>query len=260
MLEEWNVGVIELFHPIFHFSNIPSFHSMRKFAISDIHGCNKTFLALLEKIQFSTADELYLLGDYIDRGPDSKGVIDSIFTLQQAGYQVHCLMGNHELMMLKAFAEEDEDDQQMNLWLRNGGAATIQSFATSDGKPDIPDVYFQFIENLKFYIETGDYILVHAGLNFKQMNPLSDEISMLWIRDWYDHIDREWLNGRIIVHGHTPIGFKNIENQLDTLLGKPVVNIDAGCVYKGRAPEFGYLCAFDLTERVLHFQEHISFL
>ncbi|MEO0876095.1 MAG: metallophosphoesterase, partial [Bacteroidota bacterium] len=66
---------------------------MRKFAISDIHGCLKTFEALLDQIQFTTQDELYLLGDYIDRGPDSKGVIDLIWKMQADGYQVKCLRG-----------------------------------------------------------------------------------------------------------------------------------------------------------------------
>lgn len=73
---------------------------MKKYAITDIHGCNKTFQALLDKIAFTTADALYLLGDYIDRGPDSKGVFDTIFNLQETGHSVHCLRGNHEAMFL----------------------------------------------------------------------------------------------------------------------------------------------------------------
>ena len=74
---------------------------MSKYAISDIHGCIATFKTLLDKIKFSKEDELYLLGDYIDRGPDSKGVIDHIWYLQKSGYQVHCLRGNHENMLLQ---------------------------------------------------------------------------------------------------------------------------------------------------------------
>lgn len=231
---------------------------MRKFAISDIHGCNKSFLALLEKIQFSAADELYLLGDYIDRGPDSKGVMDSIFNLQQAGYQIHCLLGNHELMMLEAFSDDD-DDNNMDMWLMNGGVKTIQSFVTENEAPDIPDIYFRFVEKLKFYFEKDDYILVHAGLNFKSINPLTDVDAMLWIRDWYEDIDRQWLKGRMIVHGHTPIGQQEIEKQFKNVSKVPVVNIDGGCVFAGRRPQLGQLCAFDLGERVLHFQENVDF-
>ncbi|MFT5168289.1 MAG: serine/threonine protein phosphatase 1, partial [Saprospiraceae bacterium] len=64
---------------------------MKQYAISDIHGCAKTFKALLEQISFSKEDVLYLLGDYVDRGPDSKGVIDHIWQLQSEGYTVFCL-------------------------------------------------------------------------------------------------------------------------------------------------------------------------
>jgi len=78
---------------------------MRQIAISDIHGCARTFQALLDKIQLSTNDQLYLLGDYIDRGPDSKGVIDTILGLINAGYRVQTLMGNHEKMRWIATAK-----------------------------------------------------------------------------------------------------------------------------------------------------------
>ena len=74
---------------------------MRKIAISDIHGCLKTFkLMVEEQIVLSQKDELYLLGDFVDRGPNSKGVLDYIMSLQEAGYQLHCLRGNHEDMMV----------------------------------------------------------------------------------------------------------------------------------------------------------------
>ncbi|HHH49561.1 MAG TPA: serine/threonine protein phosphatase, partial [Saprospiraceae bacterium] len=63
---------------------------MRKFVLSDIHGNHKTFLKLLEKIQLTTADELYILGDLIDRGPDSKGVFDTIFELSEMGHNIKC--------------------------------------------------------------------------------------------------------------------------------------------------------------------------
>lgn len=69
---------------------------MPQYAITDLHGCARTFRALLDKIRFSKEDELYLLGDYINRGPDSKGVIDHILELRESGHTVHCLRGNHQ--------------------------------------------------------------------------------------------------------------------------------------------------------------------
>ena len=153
---------------------------MRKIAISDIHGCNDTFQRLLEKLALVSGDELYLLGDYIDRGPDSKGVIDTILLLQQQGLFVQCLKGNHEQMMLDAV--DGVDDEAMDLWLSNGGIATLESF-TVNGKLVMEDKYLHFLESLESYFEVEEYILVHAGLNFKVPLPLSEEISMLWIRD-----------------------------------------------------------------------------
>lgn len=228
---------------------------MRKIAISDIHGCNDTFQRLLEKLTLVSGDELYLLGDYIDRGPNSKGVIDTIFLLQQQGLSVQCLKGNHEQMMLDALA--GVDDEAMDIWLANGGIAALDSF-TVNGKLVIEDSYLHFLENLELYYEIDEYILVHAGLNFKVPMPLSEEISMLWIRDWYQNLDQSWLGDRIIVHGHTPIPKEDIQDQFKNLDKLPVLDIDGGCVHKGKRRGVGYLVAFDMTNRELYFQDNIE--
>ncbi|HMO38912.1 MAG TPA: metallophosphoesterase family protein [Saprospiraceae bacterium] len=224
---------------------------MRKFAISDIHGCNTTFQALLDKIALSTSDELYLLGDYVDRGPDSKEVIDHILHLQKKGYTVHCLWGNHEQMMQKALAE-DATETDMYHWLLNGGLATMNSFTAAYPEGDIPDQYQLFLNQLHDYLEVDNYILVHAGLNFRHADPLTDRESMLWIRQWYDNIRYDWLQGRSIVHGHTPVGKPHIEAQD---FGS-AINIDAGCVYKGA--ERGYLCALDMTNQKFYWQPNVE--
>jgi serine/threonine protein phosphatase 1 len=228
---------------------------MQKIAISDIHGCNDTFQRLLEKLALTAGDELYLLGDYIDRGPDSKGVLDTIFLLQQQGLAIHCLKGNHEQMMLDAM--DGVEDDAMDHWLVNGGITTLESFLVN-GKLIVEDKYLQFLSNLEFYYEVDEYILVHAGLNFKVPLPLSEEISMLWIRDWYHNLNRNWLGDRIIIHGHTPIPKEEIQNQFKNLEKLPVLNIDGGCVHKGKRRGVGYLCAFDMTDRKLYFQDNME--
>ena len=86
---------------------------MKQYAIGDIHGCSKTFKELLDKIGLIEGDELYLLGDYIDRGPDSKGVIDTIFELREKGFKVICLRGNHESMLLDALKNREEQKNFM---------------------------------------------------------------------------------------------------------------------------------------------------
>jgi serine/threonine protein phosphatase 1 len=228
---------------------------MRKIAISDIHGCNDTFQRLLEKLALTADDNLYLLGDYIDRGPDSKGVIDTIFLLRQQGLSVQCLKGNHEQMMLDAMDGVEEDT--MDLWLVNGGIATLESFSVN-GKLTIEDKYLQFMDSLELYDEVDEFILVHAGLNFNMLLPFADEEAMLWIRDWYHNVDRNWLGDRIIVHGHTPMPKEEIQTQFKNLEKMPILDIDGGCVHKGKRRGVGYLVAFDMTNRELYFQDNIE--
>ena len=188
---------------------------MRKIAFTDLHGCNKTFLTLLEQVTPEFGDQLFFLGDYIDRGPDSKGVIDEIISLQERGYEVQCLRGNHEQMLLDCL----QNPQDLYFWLANGGAETMASFQANRIE-EIPGHYLEWFEQLAYYLEVDEYILVHAGLNFKKENPFEDLESMLWIREWYEDINHDWLQDRIIIHGHTPVStsmvkfyLKNLERQ-----------------------------------------------
>ena len=226
---------------------------MRKFAISDIHGCNRTFNALLKQIQFSKSDELYLLGDYIDRGPDSKGVIDTIFGLQKTGHFVKCLRGNHEEGILKSRSDRNQLYNWHTYW---GGEQTLRSFG-SMGLIDIPRIYWNFFEDLDYYAIVDEFILVHAGLNFVMENPLDDKHSMLWIRDWYIDVNYEWLKNRVIVHGHTPIDQSNIVTALKQLNDVQILNIDNGC-FRTNSHGMKHLCAFEMTERKLFFQDNLD--
>ena len=222
---------------------------MRHIAISDIHGHARTFRELLFKeVQLRREDHLYLLGDYIDRGPRSREVLDLILDLQARGYQLTCLAGNHEIMLQEAI---DEEDERLDLWVINGGGKTLTSFGVL--RPaDIPAHYRDFFAGLAYYAEAPGYFLVHAGLDFRQGDPLARRQAMLWIRDWYDDLDRDWLGDRVIVHGHTPQENWKITRQLELLDRKPVLNIDAGCF------RYDMLCAFDMTHRKLYFQGRLD--
>jgi serine/threonine protein phosphatase 1 len=241
---------------------------MRKIAISDIHGCCKTLRALLEqRLQLTRKDQLYLLGDHVDRGPDSKGVLDYVMQLEEAGYQVNCLRGNHEEMMLNA----GQDQKELEMWMYNGGQETLASFDVGD-PGEIPEKYLDYVRNMDYFYEVDRYILVHAGLNFardeeeekkkggflwKMHNPLRDLHSMLWIRFWYDDIDWNWMKDRVIVHGHTPIDLEEIWDMYDVLQEDQVLDIDNGCFAKYKEG-LGQLCAFEMTQRQLFFQENIE--
>lgn len=226
---------------------------MSRFAISDIHGCKKTFKALLKKIKLTPTDTLFLLGDYIDRGPNSRGVIKYILKLKKKGYKVHCLRGNHEQMMIDALYGGSEEEQTQ--WMLSGGAATLKSYYKGNRRY-VRQKHLTFIKKLPYYIETEGYILVHAGLEFRSPNPFANQRRMIWIRSWYNNIDMAWLNGRIIVHGHTPVTQDSIKSSLNYLETRPVVDIDCGCVYTRKG--MNQLCAFNLDTQELIFQENIE--
>lgn len=225
---------------------------MRKIAISDIHGCAKTFKALLNKVNFSKNDVLYLCGDYVDRGPDSKGVIDLILDLRSKDYEIHCLIGNHEIMMLNAHEEEGN----LRYWISNGGKQTMDSFQ-KDRISEIPQKYWDFLYTLDYVILENNFVFVHAGLNFHAENPLEDTTAMVWARNWYPNINYEWLGDRFIIHGHTPISQMEILTMHQELIEKKVLNIDNGCFYI-KSDETGHLCAFDITNQKFYFQKNLD--
>ena len=232
---------------------------VRQFAISDLHGCSKTFIALLDKLALSTSDELYLLGDYVDRGPDSKGVLDTIFQLQQDGYQVRCLCGNHEELVLKAASGNFTG---LERWLLTDGKDTMDSFGVG-AIADIPKEYLDWMAALPYYFEVNDYILVHAGLDFSRSDPFSETAQMCWIRHWYDDIRYDWLQGRTIIHGHTPVFRQVIEDQLSMLQKNRYLDIDSGCVFAHERfvnkEGLGFLCAFDMVNRTILFQPNVDY-
>ncbi|RMF28664.1 MAG: serine/threonine protein phosphatase [Bacteroidetes bacterium] len=211
-----------------------------------------TLMALLQKIGFTRQDELFLLGDYIDRGPDSAGVLDSIFMLLDSGYRVHCLLGNHEQALLNAI----EDKYWFRSWVEWGGRQTLESFQVSHPS-DIPAYYLEFLQSLPYVLEVDEYILVHAGLNFFNGDPLAPCAEMLTLRNWYHTLDYEWLGDRFVLHGHTQTDFKVILDQLKHLERNCFLNLDNGC-YNVGFPDRGRLLAFELGTRTLSFQTNID--
>lgn len=210
----------------------------RIFAIGDIHGCNKTFRKLLiEKIRISLSDEIYCIGDYIDRGNDSKGVVDFILQLRKENYKIHTIRGNHEQMLLASV----EGSRQFKHWILNGGITTLRSFGVNSVK-DLDTAYLDFFRSTEYFIETDPCIFVHAGLNFSLPDPFADKEAMLWIRNF--SVQKEKLKGKILIHGHTPVPLSHILIRVN----ENVINIDGGCVHT-HVEEFGNLVAFNITER-----------
>jgi serine/threonine protein phosphatase 1 len=225
----------------------------RRFVIGDIHGCLKTFRAMVEEvIRLEKQDQLFLLGDYIDRGPDSKGVIDYIIQLQGESGNIFPMMGNHEYMLVRSM----DESRYFDLWQMNGCEATLLSFGVPEEKTDsresvfmIPENYIRFFSDLPFYRETEGYIIVHAGIP-PDVETLADpDEIMLWTRD--ESVNRSILGDRRLVHGHTPVAERLIRERV-LHKGSMVYNLDAGCIYKNYTG-LGNLAALDLDSHELYF-------
>jgi len=211
----------------------------RIYAIGDIHGCFNSMKELIEnKIQLRKEDNLIFLGDYIDRGPDSKKVLDYIIELQNNDYDIVTLLGNHESMLVDAWYNESATSK----WIQNGGSETLRSFDI-DSLKAIDPKYIDFFKNLKFYYELDKYLFVHAGFNDKLENPFSDNYSMLWSRreEYFNPL----LNNRTVIHGHSPVSLDITQKQITN--NSKVINIDGGCVYS--STHLGKLVAFEVNTR-----------
>ena len=232
-----------------------------RIAVGDIHGCYKSLRKLLEeKIGISKHDEVYLLGDYIDRGPFSKQVLDYLLQLQEDGYQIFPLRGNHEEMLINAYL--DQVSNNFMLWMMNGAETTFRSFGIESyskmgeaSMNELPEAHLSFIRHMPYYYMLDNFILVHAGIDFSIEHPFEDVRSMVWCRDCEN--DLQASGNRTVIHGHTPIPLSSIQEDLMKGIGKEI-NLDAGCVYKGR-PGMGHLAGLDLQTMELYFTENVDF-
>lgn len=222
----------------------------REFVITDIHGCYKTFRYLVEEIlQFNKNDTLFLLGDYINKGPSSKATLDYIINLQEKGYHVPALMGNHEKILLDAINQPSF----FKSFLEKGGSSTLSDFGV-DKLTDIPQKYIDFLKGLNYYIDHDPWVLVHAGFNYQSKNPLDEKEPMLKIR----HIEKPVVlhKGRKIVHGHVPVPLRQIIHQF-RFSDHWNYFLDAGCVYPDRNG-MGFLVALELKTKKLFAKECID--
>ncbi|MBF9223298.1 metallophosphoesterase family protein [Hymenobacter ruricola] len=212
---------------------------MRRFATTDLHGCLHTFRHLVEEeLRLTPRDELYLLGDYVNKGPDSRGVLDYLMQLQARGYRVHCLRGNHDQALLDAARHRWRWD-----WLGpRGRQPTLRSFGVRR-LADIPAPYLNWLAALPYEIELPDFVLVHAGYNFAlpPAEMRQDHATMLNTKKFV--YDASRLGGRRLLHGHVPTAAAQVRSKA---AGRPgALGLDAGCVYRHNA-ELGQLAALNL--------------
>ncbi len=171
-------------------------------------------------------DRLVFIGDYIDRGTQSREVVDYILNLKKRHKKVTCLMGNHEEMLLNYLERPDENNRSM--FFLNGGRATAKSYGYrgkgGDELINVPRRHRSFFKSLLPIYETEQYIFVHAGL--RPRVPLDEQSrkDLLWIRN--DFIHSTWDFGKTVIFGHTHFS--------DPFFADNKIGIDTGAVYGGR--------------------------
>lgn len=201
----------------------------RIFVIGDVHGCSQEVAALLDhlikKETLSQKDVVVFLGDYIDRGPDTRGVIDCLVAFQTDYPKTRFLRGNHEDMLLDFFGF---GGHLGHAFLYNGGLETIQSYGISVFSPpnemmrSLPESHFKFFCNLESVIVAEKCILVHAGLNpyINLENQTGEDI--FWIREPF--LESPHKFEKTVIFGHTP--HKEVYDHRPFKLG-----IDTGLVF-----------------------------
>lgn len=167
---------------------------MRILAIGDIHGCYAAFEALLEMIDLQPEDTLVTLGDYVDRGPDSRRVIERLLELRNECHLVP-LMGNHEQMMIEA-----KDSREMRkMWLGFGGAEAVASYGGS--LDNVPYAHWRFLEKeCRLIWETETYFFVHAGAYYGKPLDAQTDSYLLWTV--FDGA-KPHPSGKTMICGHT---------------------------------------------------------
>ncbi len=170
----------------------------RTIAIGDIHGCSTALDTLIEAIDPGADDLLIPLGDYVDRGPDSRGVIDRLLALA-ARCSLVPLLGNHELMLLAAV--KDREDEAAAFWRMIGGAETLASYGGSID--NIPVEHLDFFGSLRRYYQTPNYLFFHA--NYVENVPPEEqpENCLLW-QHLHLGLPGPHVSGKTVVVGHTP--------------------------------------------------------
>lgn len=215
----------------------------RVYAIGDIHGRADLLLRLLEDLrrdaeegEFEGRPILIFLGDYIDRGFQSRDVLDILLSDAVSPFETYFLKGNHEAAMLQFLSDPSIGPR----WAEYGGAETLVSYgiqpprtrtsledwsrASEELKQVLPKTHFHFLSNLDLSVKLGDYLFVHAGVRPGVPLDQQSEQDMLWIREEFLG-DRKPL-GAVIVHGHTPTSSPHRDSRR--------VGLDTGAYLSGR--------------------------
>lgn len=209
---------------------------MRTLVISDIHGCYHELVQLLEVVRYTPSeDRLILLGDYVDRGPHSKQVIEKIMALAENEHVI-VLRGNHDQRFLSL--AQSRDDELLHLFFKYGGQATLTSYCADQQFKSVDDMmdyiytnykeHFTFLNETKFYFEDERFIYVHAGLHPEYPNWKEQPARyFLSIREQF--LQNDTCVDKVVVFGHTVTN--TLQNCSGIWFTDDKIGIDGGCTF-----------------------------
>lgn len=213
--------------------------SSKRLVIGDVHGHYSALVALLDKISPSSEDEIYFLGDLIDRGSQSSQVVQFII---DNNYK--CIRGNHEIMLLDALGGKQVNPLVFQSWLQNGGSTTIASYGNKMPPPE----HIEWFKSLPLYFDLDDYWLVHGGVD--PSLPLDQQCSdqFCWIRRSFHNMTEPYFEDKTIIIGHTiTFTFQGVKpGQL--VKGEGWIGIDTGVYHHQQ----GWLTALDLNQLMVY--------
>lgn len=214
----------------------PSTGGRLVYAVGDIHGHAREHSLLLRRIESDARDAvvherplLVFLGDYVDRGPDSRGVIDAVLEVEAAGaFEMAALKGNHEDALIRFLSDPTYGDA----WIDNWGQATLRAYGVDPRSgagvrarflAALPERHRSFLDRLSLSHTQGDYHFVHAGVGPGIPLEAQDERDLLWIR--HEFLTSDAAFGKVIVHGHTPAREPQVRPNR--------IGVDTGCYFTG---------------------------
>lgn len=213
--------------------------SGRRIFIGDVHGHYDGLLKLLETILPDADDQIYFVGDLIDRGPKSAQVVQLI---RENGFG--CVLGNHEQLLIEAFPDSKVSQLGLRAWLQSGGQSTVASYS----KPEELLENLDWIRSLPTHLDLGDIWLVHAGLHPNL--PLHEQTTheYCWIREEFHSMQAPYFPDKLIITGHTiTFTFPGVSPGL-LAQGQGWIDIDTGAYH----PRSGWLTGVDMTHQQVY--------
>jgi serine/threonine protein phosphatase 1 len=198
----------------------------KTFVVGDIHGCHNELRRLLLKVSpHPQRDTFIFLGDYIDRGPNSKEVLDTLIELKKNHNRLITLKGNHEEAFLDFISGKNKD-----FFLRIGGVQTLRSYGISEladpySIKNIPAEHIHFLSNLLPFWENEEYIFVHAGLE-PGVHLSQQKAEWLYWADKESFINTDYDFGKRVIFGHSA--------STEPIIRPNKIGIDCGAVYGGK--------------------------